>query len=203
VVSLVPQALSLFRSISPGVSLSLVEGMTPTLLERLASGDADIAVVSSTPTDLIDSDHFDLHPLVDERLFVAVARTHPLARRRVVRLIELADDPFVVGSATVEETLLRASLRADFQPRIDIVAADWTGKFGCVSAGLGVALVPALATRGVPADIALLRLHADDESIRRVFAATVAGRSRPPAVSGFLPHLDQVAKQFSASSWGR
>lgn len=195
VASLVPQALALFRSANPGVTLSLVEGLTPALLDRLMSGDADVAVVSSAPTVTIDQ-HFDLHPLIDERLLVAVARTHPLARRRIVRLAELADDAFIVGSATAEDALLRASLRADFRPRIDIVAADWTGKFGCVSAGLGVALVPALATRGVPADIALLRLHPDDESIRRVFAATVTGRLRPPAVTDFLAHLAQVAQQF-------
>jgi DNA-binding transcriptional LysR family regulator len=107
--------------------------------------------------------------LLDERLLVAVSRGHRLARRRRVRLAELADDPFIVGSATAEETLLRASLPSGFQPRVDIVAAEWTGKLGCVAAGLGVALVPALAVRGTPADITLLRLYNEHESVRRLF----------------------------------
>lgn len=124
---------------------------------------------------------------------MAVPGTHRLAHRRTVRLHELADDPFIAGSATAEETLLRATLPAGFRPRIDIVAAEWTGKLGCVAAGLGVALVPALAVRATPPDLALLRLHPDDASARRVFAATVAGRSRPPAVRRFLTHLDQAA----------
>jgi DNA-binding transcriptional LysR family regulator len=113
-----------------------------------------------------------------------------------VRLAELADDAFIAGSATAENTLLRASLPSGFQPRIDIVAAEWTGKFGCVAAGLGVALVPALAARGTPADIALLRLHPKDESVRRIFAATVADRAKPPAVTRFLDHLDESARVF-------
>jgi DNA-binding transcriptional LysR family regulator len=92
--------------------------------------------------------------------------------------------------------LLRASLPFGFQPRVDIVAAEWTGKLGCVAAGLGVALVPALAVRAAPADITLLRLHADDASVRQVFAATVAGRSRPAAVTTLLAHLDNVASQM-------
>jgi DNA-binding transcriptional LysR family regulator len=196
VAALVPRALAGFRDAHPDISLSLVEGMTPQLLERLLAGEADVAVVSAPPHRPLDATHFDLHHLLDERLLVAVARNHRLARRRTVRLAELADDSFIVGSAVSEDTLLRASLPAGFQPRIDIVAAEWTGKLGCVAAGLGVALVPALAIRAAPADIALLRLHRDDASVRQVFAATLAGRLRPPAVTGLLGHLDAIAGQI-------
>jgi DNA-binding transcriptional LysR family regulator len=196
VAALVPRALAAFTGEHPGVTLSLVEGLTPTLLERLLAGDADVAVVSASPHRPLDASRFDLHHLLDERLLVAVSRNHRLARRRTVRLAELAEDSFIVGSATAEDTLLRASLPPGFQPRVDIVAAEWTGKLGCVAAGLGVALVPALAVRAAPADISLLRLHTDDASVRQVFAATVAGRSRPPAVNRLLAHLDEVAAQL-------
>ncbi|GAB3947197.1 hypothetical protein GCM10027614_42000 [Micromonospora vulcania] len=192
VAALVPRALASFRSDHPGVALSLVEGLTPGLLERLLDGDADVAVVSAAPDQPFDGDRFDLHHLVDEALLVAVPREHRLARRRTVRLRDLADEAFIAGSATAEETLLRATLPAGFRPRIDIVAAEWTGKLGCVAAGLGVALVPALAVRAAPPDLTLLRLHPDDVPVRRVFAATVAGRSRPPAVRQFLTHLERA-----------
>jgi DNA-binding transcriptional LysR family regulator len=196
VAALVPRALAAFRDAYPQVSLSLVEGTTPALLERLTAGDADVAVVSAAPDRPLDADRFDLRHLLDERLLVAVGRGHRLARRRTVRLAELAADSFIVGSATDEDTLLRASLPPDFRPRVDIVAAEWTGKLGIVAAGLGVALIPALAVRATPADIVLLRLHADDSSVRRVFAATVAGRSRPAAVTQFLAHLVETAGQL-------
>ena len=196
VVALVPRALATFHTAHPEVSLSLVEGLTPTLLERLLAGDADVAVVSTPPDRQLDSSRFDLHHLLDERLLVAVAKSHRLARRRTVRLSELADDSFIVGSANAEETLLRASLPTGFQPKIDIVAAEWTGKLGCVAAGLGVALLPALAVRSAPADITLLQLHPADASVRRVFAATVARRGLPPAVAGFIPHLKAIANQL-------
>ncbi|BCJ57051.1 LysR family transcriptional regulator [Micromonospora endophytica] len=198
VAALVPRALASFRAAHPQVALSLVEGTTPALLDRLTAAEADVAVVSTAPTAQLDTVRFELYHLVDERLLVAVSRDHRLARRRAVRLAELSDDPFIVGSATDEENLLRASLPDGFPARIDIVAAEWTGKLGCVAAGLGVALVPALAVRGTPADIRLLYLHPEDESVRRIFAATVSGRSRPPAVSRFLTHLQQAAREFGA-----
>jgi DNA-binding transcriptional LysR family regulator len=196
VAALVPRALAAFQTAHPEVSLSLVEGLTPTLLERLVAGDADVAVVSTPPDRPLDGTRFDLRHLLDERLLVAVAKSHRLAHRRTVRLSELVDDSFIAGSATAEETLLRASLPSGFQPRIDIVAAEWTGKLGCVAAGLGVALLPALAVRSAPADIALLHLHRTDASVRRVFAATVARRSLAPAVAGFLPYLKTIANQL-------
>lgn len=199
VAALVPAALAAFRKAHPELALSLVEDRTPGLLERLAAGDADVAVVSAPPDRPLDGTRFDLRHLLDERLLVAVPRGHRLARRRTVRLAELADDPFITGSATAEDTLIRASLPPDFVPRVDIVAAEWTGKLGCVAAGLGVALVPALAVRARPADITLLRMHRGDASVRRIFAATVAGRRHPPAVGAFLIQLRASARQLPVS----
>lgn len=199
VAALVPRALAACRADHPDIALSLVEGRSPELLDRLRAGDADVVVVSASPDRPLDAGRFALRHLLDERLLVAVSRAHRLAGRRTVRLADLADDPFVVGSVTAEETLMRASLPPGFNPRIDIVAAEWTGKLGCVAAGLGVALVPALALRAAPPDITLLRLHADDAPVRRVFAATLAGRPRPAPVGRLLDHLHEVAGRLVVS----
>jgi DNA-binding transcriptional LysR family regulator len=199
VAALVPRALAAFREAYPDVALSLVEGRTPELLQRLRAGDADVAVVSAPPDRPLDTIHLDLHHLLDEHLLVAVPRHHRLARRRTVRLAELTADPFIVGSAAAEDPLMRASLPAGFNPRVDIVAAEWTGKLGCVAAGLGVAFLPALAVRAAPADIALLRMHTDDAPVRRVFAATLAGPGRPVTVTRMLGHLKKVVRQLTVT----
>ncbi|GAA5032205.1 LysR substrate-binding domain-containing protein [Actinopolymorpha pittospori] len=199
VAALVPRALAACRTEYPELALSLVEGRSPELLDRLRMGDADVVVVSAPPDRPIDATRYELHHLLDERLLVAVPRGHRLATRRTVRLTDLADEPFVVGSVTAEETLMRASLPPGFNPRIDIVAAEWTGKLGCVAAGLGVALVPALALRTAPPDIRLLRLHHADAPVRRVFAVTLAGRPGPAPVGRLLDHLRDVASRLKVS----
>jgi DNA-binding transcriptional LysR family regulator len=199
VAALVPRALAAFRDAYPMVGLSLVEGLTPALLDRLRAGDADVAVVSAAPDQPMDETAVDLHHLLDERVLVAMPRTHRLARRRTVRLAELAADAFIAGSTDAEHTLLRATLPPGFRPRIDIVAAEWTGKLGCVAAGLGVALVPALSIRATPADIALVRVHPDDAAVRRVYAATGAGRRPGTAVANLLSLLRHEARQLNPS----
>ncbi len=196
VAAVVPRALAAFREAHPQVNLSLVQGRTTALLEQVLAGDVEVAVVSAPPDRPIETAGLDLHHLLDERLVIAVPREHRLARRRVVRIADLAEDFFIVGSATAEEALMRARLPRGFQPKVDIVVADWTGKIGCVAAGLGVALMPALAVRAAPADVALLRLHDDDASVRQIFAAVPRRASVPRRRSiadRFVPFLKRAA----------
>lgn len=192
VAGLVPWALAEYRRAHPGVELALVEGNTPVLLERLLAGDAEVAVVSAPPDQPLDAVRFELRHLLDEGLYVALPEGHRLAGAPAVRFADLAGESFIAGSPG-EDTVLRARLPLDFRPRIDLVAAGWTAKLGCVAAGLGYAIVPALAVRSVGRDVALRPLHPADASARQVFAATAAGRSRPAAVCRMLDILEQTA----------
>jgi DNA-binding transcriptional LysR family regulator len=194
--ALVPRALASFRQAHPGVGVTLANGLTPALLDGLAAGDADLAVVSAPAAagvHPIDPARFTVHHLLDEHLLIAVPGQHRLAGRATARLAEFAEDAFIVGSATAEDTLLRVWLPPGFRPRTDIVAPDWTAKLGLVAAGLGVALIPALAIRSAPADLALLRLDAADAPVRQVLAATAAGRTVPAAATALITHLRHAA----------
>jgi DNA-binding transcriptional LysR family regulator len=83
---LVPRALAAFRADHPKVVVTLVEDRTPGLLNRLESGDADVAVVSAPPDDEpLDRSRFTLHQLLDEQLLVAMPADHPMAQRPQVR----------------------------------------------------------------------------------------------------------------------
>ena len=106
--------------------------------------------------------------------------------RRVVRLGQVGGEAWVAGSARGEETLLGASVRLGFRPRIEFVVKEWTAKFGFVAAGLGVTLVPALAALSVPEGVVLLPLDPAEVPPRRVAAATLAGRTVPAVVEAFL-----------------
>ncbi|MEU7874195.1 LysR substrate-binding domain-containing protein [Dactylosporangium sp. NPDC049140] len=130
----------------------------------------------------------------------SVADSRPGAGGRVVRLRDLAGEAWVAGSARAEETLLGASVRLGFRPRIEFVVREWTAKFGFVAAGLGVTLVPGLAARTAPADVVLLPLDPAEVPPRTVVAATLAGRTVPPVVEAFLGTLREEVTEAARPS---
>lgn len=193
--ALVPGALAAFRAAHPDVALTLTEGLSAHLLTLLAEAAIDLAVVAAYPEHPYDTEQFDIRPLTEDPVLVALPRRHRLARRRRVRLAELADEPWIAVSRRTETTLLAACVRSGFQPRIEYEVAGWTAKLGLVAAGLGVTLIPALAARAtVRPDLALVALHPDDTPVRRVCTATRRGHHPPPAVTAFLTHLRAAAR---------
>jgi DNA-binding transcriptional LysR family regulator len=197
---LVPHAVAAFREAHPGVALSLDEGLSTRLLARVAADELDLAVVTGPPGGLTAD--AELHHLLDEAMLVALPRDHRLARRRRIRITDLAEDQWIAGSARPEATLLAPYAHGGFQPRIGFVASDWIAKQGLVAAGLGVTLVPALAAPALRPDLALVPLRGDDAPPRRVYAATAPGVTPSPATAAFLAGLRDTAqtllRQFRA-----
>ncbi len=192
--ALVPHALGAFRARHPGVRVSREEGFTADLLDRLGAGHLDLAVVSTTRRAPLET--YELHHLLDERLYVAVPAGHPLAGSGPVRLGQLADADWISGGSRPEGTLLDAALRQGFRPRVAHVVGEWTAKQGYVAAGLGVTLVPALAAESVRPDVTLLPVRDEDAPARAVYAATVRGRSLTPAALAFLDALREAAARI-------
>ncbi|MQY15355.1 HTH-type transcriptional regulator GltC [Streptomyces sp. RB5] len=196
--ALVPRTLAAFREAHPGVTVSHTEGFSRTHVAALAAGELDLAVVSGYAEDLDAFEAVELTRLLDEPVLVALPAGHRLAERRTLRLAELADEPWIAGSASPEDTLISACLRRGFRPRIEVVAREWLAKFGFAAAGFGLTLVPALAAGSLPSGLVLRPLHRDDAPVRTVLAATPRGTSRPPAVRAFLPLLREAARELES-----
>ncbi|WP_033332239.1 LysR family transcriptional regulator [Streptomyces novaecaesareae] len=191
--ALVPGALAAFRAAHPQVAISLTEGLSAHLLDLLSDGAIDLAVVASYEQDAYAAEQFDLQPLLDDPVLVALPPGHRLAGRRRLRLAELADEPWIAARRQAETTLLAACLRSGFQPRIEYAVSAWTAKLGLVAAGLGPTLIPALAARAARPDIALIPLHPDDTPVRHVHTVTRKGQRLPPAVEAFTGFLRETA----------
>ncbi|WP_328958519.1 LysR family transcriptional regulator [Kitasatospora purpeofusca] len=191
--ALVPAALAAFRTAHPGIGISLAEGLSAQLLDRLRDGAIDLAVVAAYPGHPYDTELFDLRPLAEDPVLVALPPDHPLAGREQLRLVELADEPWIAASSRAESTLLAACVRSGFRPRIAYEVGAWTAKLGLVAAGFGATLIPALAARATRPDIALVPLHPEDTPVRLVRTVTLRAHSAPPAVTAFLPHLARAA----------
>ena len=198
VAALVPRAIAEFRRRQPGVRISLREGGTPTQLKRLYSGSVDVAVIGFLPGGQITRDgRISVENLTDDPLLLAVGQEHPLARRRTVDLDSLAGESWVAASTDASDTMIGAWQWADWRPRVDLIAKEWTAKLGLVAAGLGVTLVPGLAAAAVRPDVALVRIRSGPAS-RQVLIATRSGNQRSSVSALFGELLHDTAAQLNA-----
>jgi DNA-binding transcriptional LysR family regulator len=198
VAALVPRAMAALGRRRPGISISLREGGSPRQLKRLISGSLDLAVIGILPGAEIARDRrVSLELLIDDPLLLAVGAEHPLARRRTVDLDALAGESWIAASTDASDTLLGAWQWADWRPRVDLIAKEWTAKLGLVAAGLGVTLVPGLAAAAVRPDVALIRIRSGPAS-RQVLIATRAERDRSAPAALLAELLHDTAAELGA-----
>jgi DNA-binding transcriptional LysR family regulator len=95
-------------------------------------------------------------------LVAAVPENHPLARRGVIDLAELAGCPFIVNSplSVLHSLVFLACQAAGFKPHVAQDAMQLQTVLCLVQAGLGVALVPSRMARFAPESVLLLPLAA-------------------------------------------
>jgi DNA-binding transcriptional LysR family regulator len=148
----VPRAIRAFRQAYPLVSLTLEECLSTQAVERLNGGQIDIAFLRAPAS---HQQGLVVHHLLDEPMVVALARSHEFARtyRRSdpIRLHALAEETFILfgGSAGpgIADASVAACHRAGFNPHLGQPAPRIASTLGLVSAGLGIALVPASIQR--------------------------------------------------------
>lgn len=198
---LIPLAMAAFTSMHPNVSLSLIEGTTRRQLPNLQAGDVDVAVISAFPEQQLDSDRFELVHLLDDTILIALPPSHQLASRDRIRLAELAGESWIAGSPEGNDrTLSPLRLQPVHAAHIDFVVGEWTAKLGLVAAGLGITLVPSIASIATRADVTLVPVDARDAPKRGIYAATAKGRTHPPGVTAFI---DLLAERARALAGGR
>ncbi len=146
ITSVLAPALVAFHESHPGIDLLVIEAGSHQLVPQLASGEVDLALVVEPVTDPLVS----TTPLFDDPLVLAVAPGHPLAARRSVRVRDLQALPLVMfrEGYDLREATLAACAEAGVEPRLVSQGGEMDGVLAFVAAGLGAAVVPAIALPG-------------------------------------------------------
>lgn len=157
-----------------------MEAEPSTMLSMLREGTLDLAIVYT----ITGREHpfrppIALRGLFDDPLVAVLPPRHRLARRRAVRLDELADEEWVAAKQPNDFRTLFDGLCAatGFEPRIAVETSDPGVGLTLARAGIGVLLTPALALRADPT-IAALPIQ-DVPAARTICVATISGRRHP------------------------
>ena len=188
-----PPHLTFFTRQFPHAQLTVVEEITPVLLDRLRAGTVDVAILALP----IRGHEFDAFPLLSEPLFAAVPRKHKLAHRNSLSLKELGAEPFLLlrDGHCFRDTAVAACDRARVDPRILFESGQFSSILGMVGAGMGVSIVPKMAI-DKRVRCRYVRLS-DDQASRTIGAVVLRGRSRNRVHSAFLAHLRSSSRKHA------
>jgi len=199
--TLVTRAVSAFRARHPGVELQLGEAEPEDSVPALKRGEFDLALTYDYPINADDPDRdIERVLLLEEEIQVALPPGHRLARRKSVKLEDLADDDWLTGvcQGSCRDHVELLCRRAGFEPRISFESDDAQVLQGLVSAGVGVALLPELALTGRHPDLETRPVAGSDPPRRRVWATVLAEGSRAPATDAMIEVLSEVTEGFRA-----
>jgi DNA-binding transcriptional LysR family regulator len=193
-----PLAIATFRASYPDVELTLAEGEPEEIVPRLRAGQLDLALLFEFAGELPRQRDMMRVELLQDRMFLALPREHPLAARQRIRLENLKDEAWVQTSSSspCARHVVRSCHAAGFEPNVSFESDDYQTVQGLVAAGVGVALIPELALSVVREDI-VIRALSPLPPVRQVIAAAPAGARLVPSAPTMLGILEQEAKRLN------
>jgi DNA-binding transcriptional LysR family regulator len=201
--ALLPPALARFTERHPEVDLTFLEKEPEDAIQMLRAGELEVAIVFEFHN--LSQGEWDrlyggaeLHPLVDDPMYVALPLGHRLAHKPRVRLQDLSDELWIQERNPRNpcgRLHQAACVNAGFDPRIGFRSDDYNVVQGMVAAGVGVSLLPSFALANVRDDI-VVRSLGKSAPARQIAAATLVGGYRSPATEAMLDILREVAAEF-------
>jgi DNA-binding transcriptional LysR family regulator len=195
--TLLPLVLRDFRRRFPDVKLDLRELTIPQQLAALRGGDIEVGLLRPPvrPAEL------EAETILAEPFVLALPSRHPLCVLRRVPAKRLAEEPFVMfppqPGLVFHDLVMGFCLRAGFTPRVAQEAYQTHTVIGLVSAGIGVALVPASAQKIGLAGVAYRALREATPQSRTAVAWRRADAS--PVVAAFLDVARRTARQVHSA----
>lgn len=136
-----PTVISAFRETYPHVKFQLRQGSYHFLIDAVAKGDVDMALLGPMPK---SNPRIKGHILFLENIVALLPSHHPLAGQASLQLSQLRNDSFVLfpKGFVLREIVVDTCQQLGFQPTVSFEGEDIDAIKGLVAAGLGVTLIP-------------------------------------------------------------
>jgi DNA-binding transcriptional LysR family regulator len=202
--SLLPAAISRFRSEHPNIELSVSSFRNQALIDRLTSREISMSLLWEYQWSRLDLPDLSLLHLMDDPTDLVVSMNHPLASRATVEVRELLDEYWVVRAERhpMIEAIVRATNHVGFYPKVAYEANDYQEAQAMVAVGLGISLVPRLALSVLRNDVRVLPLSGDVPH-RRILLGRMKESRATPVEHSMTTMLVDAAKQLQATTHRR
>ncbi|WP_055500237.1 LysR family transcriptional regulator [Streptomyces albus] len=193
--TLVPEALAALAVAHPGIRVGLREDEPPESLRRVVRGESDITLAFTYPGlhEQVPEELVEI-PLLEDQLTVLLPTGHPMARRRAVKLDELAGERWIAGCLRCRANFLHECAELGFAPEIAFSTDDNLVVQSLVAEGLGIAMVPGLVLSFLVHKKVTGRAL-DPASRRQVSAYVLREHLHVPATARVLDALREAAER--------
>lgn len=194
---LVPRAVARFKARHPNITVLVREGTPGTLLPALRRAEFDLVVGRLSGE--IPAEGLDFEALYNEPMLAVVRARHPLAKRRTLRLAQLANAQWILPTP---ESPFRRRLVAAFQqagvapPRRIVESLSMLVNRVLVQETDMIAVMPRDVAHqfAAPGIASILPVKLPPPS-GPVGVITATGRALPPAATDLVQALREVARE--------
>jgi LysR family hydrogen peroxide-inducible transcriptional activator len=194
---LLPVLLRRFEKRHAGVEMTVHEDVTRNLIGAVISGELDLAVMALP----FEDERLALEELWTEPLLLALPRGHRLARKKEVSMEEMREERFLLLTEMhcLGEQVLSYCRAHECQPRIACRSAQIATMQALIEQGLGITLLPEMATRGQSNKSIVYRRLAGHCPSRTVTVIWRKHRYHSIAAARFLDVLREYGQKFARS----
>ncbi|RKP57000.1 LysR family transcriptional regulator [Cohnella endophytica] len=194
-----PYVLPVFREAYPDIEIVLIEESTRRLEQLTASGGTDVSLLTLP---LVEPS-LQYIPLMDEEISLAVPNDHELAGKayanEAIPLSRLRDEPFVLlkkgqGFRMIAHELCKS---AGFDPKVVFESGNIETVQSLVAAGMGIAFVPKMMTRGEWQGHTPTYLTLENHPARTLVIAYRKGRYLSNAAEAFIATFRQTLQNLN------
>ena len=140
----------------PGTTLRIVEDVTQNLVQGTARGELDAAIIATSTNDTLIAET----ELSKDELLLALARTHPLAKRKHIQPAQLSEQKLLLlkdGHCLSDQAIGFCNAHSVGLAPVSIATSIETLK-SMISADMGVTLIPRMAVEASPPSESLVFL---------------------------------------------
>lgn len=182
-----PSVIARFNEQYPNIRFRILDLSANDGLESVARGEVEFGINLLGASD----PELSFEPLIEDPFVLACRRDHPLAQRDAVAWSDLEGQPLVAVSRTsgnrimLDAVLVRAGVSLSWSYEVTHLSTS----LGLVEAGLGISVLPKLATPQVDHPIIVTRPIGNPEVSRTIGVVRRRGGRLAPAAERFLEML--------------
>ena len=194
--SMLPNVISASRSAQPGLDFVVRDAVASRVVELVSEGEVDLGLTGGE----LPAGKVEVLYRAHDRLCVVFPRNHPLARRRSVKLKDLAEVPLVLTdhATSVRAVVENAFAGAGMRPLVVCETTYMMTAAALVGCGLGVTILPGSAREREAVPNLCSRPIDDDAFVRPIALVKKDKRTLSTACDAFAQACIQALQQGMA-----